>query len=312
MSYSPEVQAMIDKRAAEERTTGPSFPMPRLRHNGETGKWSIREIEEGDKLSAETKDFTDVNESGKWGGVVVRVAWLAQSKYKEGVPYQKKTREFTDFKNERIELLKQTFGEKGKTETVRTYANYAEFKDGTAYKDDEGNVTGSAYDLKVVLYVYHKARKQVIKLICGGSARSEWFEYMRNKPSGEPGMLSIPWKMSNPTAQLLSQIKTVFGTTASTTDKGLSYHRLSFSAVGMCNDEELKEVFEVEARIKAWVDGWNKVNAAKKMDESAGIVNAIDEHIGVESVEIGGAPKSMAHEPIDRPEDDIDLSQVPF
>ena len=122
------------------------------------------------------------------------------------------------------------------------------------------------YDLKAVIYLWHFKRKQVIKLICGGSGRSEWFEYTRNKPSGDPGILSTPWRTSFPTAQLLSQIKTVFASTASKTDKGLEYHRLSFSAAGMCNDEELKEVFEVEAKIKAWVDGWAKVNANRKED----------------------------------------------
>lgn len=302
---------MIDKRAAEERSAGPSFPMPRLRHNGETGKWSIREIEEGDKLSAETKDFTDVSESGKFGGVVVRIAWMAQSKYKKDVPFQKKTREFTDFKNEPIELLKQTFGEKGKVETVRTYANYQEFKDATIPKDEEGNLLASPYDLKAVIYLWHFKRKQVIKLICGGSGRSEWFEYTRNKPSGDPGILSTPWRTSFPTAQLLSQIKTVFASTASKTDKGLEYHRLSFSAAGMCNDEELKEVFEVEAKIKAWVDGWAKVNANRKEDGKEAVA-AIDEHIGIDH---GSEPMplAVAAGAMEKPEEEeINLDDIPF
>lgn len=272
MPNSPEMQAQIDARAAAQRISGPSLPMPRLRHNGETGEWLVREVEGGKNAETVTpfKVTVSKDKDGKeigshFEGVVLRVAYMSQTKYKKDSAYQKMTREFTDFKTEPIELMKRVFGPAGKTETVKIFSNYQEFKAAGMLKDEDGQEAGSAYDLKVCLYVWHLERKEIIKLTCGGSARSEWFEYSRGKSSGDALVVSKPWIVSQPSAKLLDQIKTAFVSAPATTDKGMEYHRLSFSAVGMCSDTELKEVWEQQDIINAWVKGWADVNAKAKL-----------------------------------------------
>lgn len=278
MSYTPELQARINAKAAENRNgSGPSFPMPRLRHNGETGKWSIREVE-GDKLADETTDFKELD-NNRWEGVILRTAYMSQTKYKPNSPFTKKTREFTDFKNEPIEVLKQTFGENGKTESVKVFPDYQSFKAGTAMKDEDGNDMGSTFELKVVVYVYHLKRKEVIKFVFGGSARSEWFEYTRKKRSGDEGVISSPWCLHQPSAQLLEQIKTIFISTPAKTEKGLEYHRVSFLASDLLKEKDLKEVFEVQDKVNEWVKAWEKVNAKPEHETvysdlaAAGLIN---------------------------------------
>lgn len=312
MPYSKEVQDMIDQKAAEQRTMGPSFPMPRVRHNGEKGSWMVREVGPDDKLEPEEKEFPDISADGKWGGVILRVAFFAQSKYKPDVPFRKMTREFTDFKNERIELLKQTFGEKGRTETLRSFANYDDFKAQTIPKDEEGNLLASPYELRVALYVWNFKRKQVIRFAVGGSGRTEWFEYGRNKPSGEANILSIPWRMTFPDAKLLQEIKTIVSTHSTKTDKGLEYHRVSFRAGGRCTDEEIKEVFEMQARVNAWDKGWKEFHAKNKAEEVAetDTIAAVEEHFGIESEPM---PVAAAHVPMQRDEEqEIRIEDIPF
>lgn len=270
MNFSPEIQAQIDQKANAIHRTGPSFPMPRLTHNGETGEWFVREVE-GDKLAEEKTAFVR-EDGGKWSGIVLRVAWMSQSKYKENSPFQKMTREFTDFKDEPIELMKRTFGPDGRTESVKTYPNYQAFKAASIPKDEDGNPGVSAYDLKVCLYIYHLGRKQVLRLVVGGSGRSEWFEYARNRASGDEGVMSVPWTLNQPTARLLEQVKTEFISTATKTDKGMAYHRLSFRAVSLCTEQELVEIWAMQDKLNEWVAGWEAVNASKMVVPSDGLV----------------------------------------
>ena len=326
MSYSPEVQARIDAKAAATRTRGPSFPMPRLRHNGETGEWLVREVD-GDKNAEEVSVFEREGMvekdlpgekgatrkgmvGGVWSGVILRVAWMSQSKYKEGSSFQKMTREFTDFKNEPIELMKRVFGPAGKTESLRIYPNYQAFKTASMVKDEEGNELGSAYDLKAVLYVYHFTRKQVIKLVVGGSARSEWFEYARNKPSGDDGITSLPWQVTLPEAKLLEQVKTEFLTTPAKTDKGMEYYRLSFRTAGLCSEAEIAEAWEVQDKINDWVRGWEEVN--KRMHADKAVAPASP----VAPAAIPGIPGTAAHAiataAAREPEAEINLDDIPF
>lgn len=297
------MQARIDARAASQRTTGPSLPMPRLRHNGETGEWLVKEVEGSKNAEAATPFKTD---GGKWSGAVLRVAYMSQTKYKKDAPSQKMTREFTDFRNEPIELLKRTFGESGRTESVKVFQNYQEFKAAGMLKDEDGNDAGSAYDLKVCLYVWHFGRKQVIKLVCGGSARSEWFEYTRGKASGDDLVVSKPWAMSQPRARLLEQVVTEFASSPAETAKGMKYHRLSFSAAGLCDDAQLSEVWERQDAVKAWVDGWNEVNRKAHAEEAAPTAVDLADPKGPMPM---GAARIVAERSRG---DEISLDEIPF
>ncbi|MFA6018527.1 MAG: hypothetical protein WC776_05110 [Patescibacteria group bacterium] len=281
MTYSPEVQARLD--AKSNRSSGPSFPMPRLRHNGDTGEWLVREVV-GDKnaddvtvfdregmkeaiaIDKKTGNQYKAMVGGSWKGVVLRVAFKAQSKYKPDAVVQKVTREFTSWKEEPIELMKRTFGSEGKTELLKTYLNYQDFKAGTMLKDEDGNPVSSPFDLKVCLYVYHLERRQTLKLECGGTARSEWFEYEKSKASGDGGIKSTPWKQSFPDAKVLDEIVTEFSSTLDKNAKGLEYHHLNFKAVGVVGEDRIVEVLDESDKIQAWVDAWKKVNAKPSSD----------------------------------------------
>lgn len=276
MQHSPEVQARLDAKAAQQRVGGPSFPMPRLRHNGETGGWMVREVE-GERNAKDMTPF-ETDKSGAWLGIVVRVAFMAQTKYKKDAATQKMTREFTNFKTEQIELLKRSFGEEGKTEFVRTFPSYQDFKVASQLKDEDGNPAGSAYDLKVCLYVYHLERKQVLKLVVGGSGRTEWFGYDKSRGGAEPGSLSLPWRMGVPGARLLEEVVTRFTSTESKNDKGLPYHRISFDAVGFCPSERMAEVLDVSDKLAAWDAEWKAINAKQGAEpiNMADVVKALD------------------------------------
>ena len=333
MSYSPAVQAQIDARAAQQRKAGPSFPMPRLNHNGETGEWLIREIS-GDKNAEEMTVFERegmvksniINKEGKtyegftggkWQGIILRVAWMSQTKWKPNAIKKRLTREFTDFKNEPIELLESVFGPAGRTTSLKVYPNYQAFKDAGMLKDEDGNPAGTAYDLKVVLYVYHVARKQVIKLVLGGTARSEWFEYARNKPSGDEGIVSRPWVLTQPTASLLESVITQFEDAPSKTAKGGDYFRLSFTAIGLADEAQLVEAFAQQDRINEWVKGWEAVNARMLADKAIAAGNAAPSAPApVAPAVIPGVPGTAAHAiataAARAPEEEINLDDIPF
>ena len=293
MPYSPEIQARIDAELAGSVSKGPSFPMPRLRHNGETGEWLVREVE-GDKNSdtvtvfdrpgMEEKVITnDKGEThngmvgGQWDGVVVRVAYMSQSKYKPDAVFQKFTREFTNWKTEPIEVMKRVFGPAGRTESVKTFANYQEFKAASMLKDEEGNEAGSAYDLKVVLYVWHPIRKQIVKLVVGGTARSEWFAYDKFYEQEEEGIVSSPWRVTVPGARHLQEVVTTFCMSEDETPKGLKYFRLSFAAQRFTSDDEMTEVLDVSRKVKNWVEAWAKVTEEKKAETAPAAVASLED-----------------------------------
>jgi len=318
MSYSPETQAKLDALSVKNNTLGPSFPMPSLKHNGKTGEWMIREIVDG-KLSDTPTVFersgmveaqvTDDNGKtrkgmvgGSWEGVVLRVAFKATTKWKPDATFQKMTREFTNFKEEPIELLKQVFGPAGQTTTIKTVANYQEFKKYGMLKDSDGNDIKSEFDLKVVLYVYDMKRKEVLKIVAGGNARSEWFEYRNSKKSpAADGFFSIPQAVSHPGTQLF-QVKTKFNSTQQKSKQGLPYSNLAFSTSSVLTENELIEVFPVIDRLDAWVKGWADVHAKSKeklMDQAP--------------VNTAPMPKSAAATISEHAKgDDIDLSDCPF
>ncbi len=326
MSYSPEVQAKIDAKAAAQRAGGPSWAMARLRHNGETGEWVIRELN-GDKLADETTPFqcegateTQIKEDGKktrkglvggsWRGIVVRVAFMSQAKWKQDAVAQKMTREFTDFKNEPIELLRRVFGPAGQTTVLKTFANYQEFKEATMLKDEEGNPAGSAYDLKACLYVYHPVRKDVIKFVCGGSARSEWFEYVAYKASGNDGVVTVPFHVKLPSAKLLEEVLTEFVTTEAVNKKKMTYHRVSFNAISLLDEATLQEAWDIQGKLDEWVNAWKVINAMPS--KSFGEQVMADAQVAHESAPL---PRSAARALVDQAgsdDDEIDVSQIPF
>lgn len=309
MEYTPEVQAMIDAEAGAQKKAGPSFPMPRVRHNGKTGEWSVREVDEAGKLAEATTPFeVERSKDGKetkWKGVVVRVAWMVQSKYKENSPSQKKSREFTDFKTEPIEVLKYTFGASGiPAKHLKTYANYQDLKAQTALKDDEGNPVSASYDLKAILYVYHFGRKQVLKLEVGGASRGEWFTYQSFKPVPAGGeSLSDSWAVTleGEGIRLLKQIVTEFRTTPHINEAGLASDRLYFRTGNVLTSEELHEVMKVSDKLKMWVDGWKAVNAPKPaQNRGEGADAPMPVTVGLAATQ--GGPD----------EEQIDLDSIPF
>lgn len=318
MPYSPETQAKLDALSVKNNTLGPSFPMPSLKHNGKTGEWMIREIVDG-KLSdvatvferggmVETQVTDDNGKTrkgmvgGSWEGIVLRVAFKAVTKWKPEAVSQKMTREFTNFKEEPIELLKQVFGPAGQTTSLKTFANYQEFKKYGMLKDSDGNDIKSEFDLKVVLYVYETKRKEVLKIVAGGNARSEWFEYRNAKKSPTAdGFFSTPQAVTHPGTQLF-QVKTKFSSSQQKSKQGLPYSNLAFSTSSVLSENELLEVFPVIDRLDAWVKGWADVHAKSK--------EKLIEHT---SVDTSPMPRSAAGSINEHAKgDEINLDDIPF
>lgn len=333
MPYSPEVQARIDAQLASTTSKGPSFPMPRVRHNGETGEWFVREVE-GDKNAEAvtvferpgTVDKELVNEKtgekhigkvgGEWSGVIVRVAFMSQTKYKPDAVYQKFTREFTNFKTEPIEVLKRVFGPAGKTESVKTFENYQEFKAASMLKNEDGEPAGSAYDLKACLYVYHLERKQVVKVVIGGTARSEWFAYNNFQDKEEEGIVSAPWRVTVPGSKHLEEVVTTFLSTPDKTPKGLEYHRLSFLGSRFTTNEEMLAVLDQQKKVADWVEGWKK--ATEKPEVAGASLDSINALAPKTALNMGQPVSEMqvnatiAASKSEPEEDEIRLEDIPF
>lgn len=324
MAYSKEMQDKIDAKAAAQRTTGPSFPMPRLNHNGGTGEWMIREIVNG-KLADVVSVFNregmveaDIQEEGKkprkgmvggkWRGVILRHTNMCETKWKEGAVSKKFTREFTNFKTEPIEVMRTVFGPAGQTTSLKMYLNYQDFKEKNLLRDEEGNEAGSSFALKSVLYVYLFERKEVVKVLCGGSARSEWWEYLRFKPSGDERVKTIPFMVTEPSAKLVEQVMTEFVSTATVNPKGMPYHRLTFKSAGLLTEAELSEAWEVQERINEWVKAWAAITAHKNAEKE--VMAASPASPSTASPMPKSAASAIAAQAVE--EDEINLDDIPF
>jgi len=312
-TYSPEVQAYLDKKKKEVNNI-PELQFSRIRLNGKTGEWleSVPDTENEGKFKnvpMAQPDGTPVSES--FGAVILRIAFFYEHKgdwrpdgkggMKNMSKINRRTREFENFRDEQIELL--DFSE-GKTTTLKTFADQPAFKAYSTPKDEEGNLGAPMYAMKAALYVYHLSLGRLYKLIVSGSSIAEVFEY-RNQKKSTNGTITIPWKLAFENAIDISQIKTVFTKHEHDAPNGGKAYFVSFKAVGVCSDEEMKAVIDQNDKIFAWVEGWKA--AQKKVDPTLAPKSSMEEKLSEAGLV---APEDDGYVPPQ--EEEIRMEDIPF
>jgi len=251
--YSEDVQKFLDETAAAEGggRNLPRLIVPKIRLHGKEGKFYILERLESGKYAEEEK-LLGADRSDCFGGVILRAAYYAQWKWKENAPFQMKTREFSGFTNEPIELLKTTFGESSSTEVIRNFTDYAHFKSVVIKNDDLTNMPLPApYDLHTVLYIWNFSREGIVKYDFRGSSVSNWFDYTKK------------FTVFLPEAKSLLQVKTIFGAKPERNEKaGVDFYTGTFQAHALCSNEEMEKIIPAYTQVKEYQEAWK--SAIKK------------------------------------------------
>ena len=177
-------EAWAKYQAEQEAKSGNRRPTPPgLRLNGKTGVFSRSEYN-ADSKETEFKDL----EEKSFDGVILAVRYLARWKWRENAVFSIGTKEFKDFKNERIELIKRE-NVAGAVPVSKFYANYAEFKETVASVDKETGESKSPFDLLVSLYVL--VNGEIIRFRGKGETRSAWFTYTQSVKSPKTVVTAI-------------------------------------------------------------------------------------------------------------------------
>jgi len=257
------------------RTRGsniPELPITRLKLNGNTGDFliNIPDPENEGKwknVPMANPDGTPVLDS--FGGVILKVMYFAEKKTKwedQGngkrictSKIKRVTREFENFRDEKIELLDISEGYPGKH--FKTYASYPEFKEATTLRE-EGEDEGTwGYTLKAQLYILQISTGTLLKMTVSGKSLSELFTYGSRKPVKDS--LTIPWLVKFSEAVDISQIKTIItkrkhARKISETAEAESYYA-SFTPAAICSDEEMEIVVEHAMKLQEYQDAWKAV-----------------------------------------------------
>ncbi len=168
-----------------------------IKFHGDSGKYSLSYFDQGSK---ETK-FQDIE---PWHGVIVAVRWFAKWKFKENSPFDVRTREFSIFRGEPINLLKINKGNRDEVPTEKVYSDYGDFKAKLGMTDEITGQTKYPFDLFCSAYVYAPDLKnpvegKIVRYRFGGTTRSNFFDYMKTGVSGVVTSFGVSEKQLMPT-----------------------------------------------------------------------------------------------------------------
>lgn len=195
-----------------------------------------------------------LNESGEWEreelgrefrGVVLAVRWFARWKYKENAPFDIRTREFSDFQRERIELLKIDNANRSSEAEVKAFDNYRAFKQNYTKKDDEMGTETVPFDLYGSLYVLKDG--EVVRYRFKGTTRSNWFDYMKatSNPAGVVTLFGCSEAQDKPTGKGKEGESDV-------------YYSGTFTDLGEIPQEDRPKVMAAARDLFAWFRAWEE------------------------------------------------------
>lgn len=259
---------------AEASAARSSRPTPDgIRLNGNTGVFSRS------KYNSETKEteFTDF-EGSTFKGVVLAVRYFAKWKYKEHAKFDIRTREFSDFKTERIELVKRETVT-GATPSSKFYDSYADFKDAVSIQDPESGDVKAPYDLWISVYAL--VAGDVIRLRAKGDSRGAWFDYQK-------------------TVKALPLVVTEFGVSdpiempARKGEEAKVYYHVTFKSLGDVPAEDRAAVMAAVSDMDFWF-------ASFKQSQATPVASPAQE-----------AVPALAAGRSDTEEDEIKIEDIPF
>jgi len=278
ISTSGGVSSFV-KQMAALRGTSSGTPSPKmLRLDGNTGEFVLK------SWNNETKQSEDKPFATPFQGTVILYKYFVQWKYKttpEGIKIM--SREFTSFKDEKLELLKIDYNQQSKTEVIGTYENYGAFKEAVKTVDPITGKESFPFDFWVTLYVYAHELGEVVRFKFKGTTRAAWFDYNNG------------YRLDMADIEDICQVTTEFGTKkedkpkSSTQEEADTYFSGTFTTSRVNTEVEMIEIMKSAKYLASWMASFNK--EATHSDQ--------EEYIPVGSTEV--APVS-----------EIDLSQVPF
>ena len=255
MSYDQSIQDFINEESKNERG-GIQWNPPKLQLNGNEGKFT---------LGGKNKDGQWENQElpqSSFDGVIVFQTFFSKKKFnatKKGMEF--KTREFTSFQDEPIELLEITYGENAKTRVAGNYSDYHSFKEAKTPKDPEtGEPMASPYELWAALYVFRPETGNTVKFQVRGSSLSALFDYEKK------------YQKDLPEAKTKKMVITEFGIKKERNeDAGKDYYSVTFKAKRLCLNDEMKLVVDTHKFIQEWRESWKKKNVLPIASEDVSV-----------------------------------------
>jgi hypothetical protein len=250
-----------EQEALTARSSRPSIDGLRL--NGNTGTISRSHYDP----DAKETTFADL-EYKEFDAVVLSVKYLAKWKWREDAQYNIATREFSDFKTERIEMIKRETVA-GAEAVSKYFDNYGAFKESVSMTDPETGEVKSPFDFWVSIYMLVDG--EVLRLRFKGDSRTKWFDYAK-------------------TVRVLPTVVTKVGVSAPVempARKGelpKTYYHLTFTNGGAVPTEIQGNVIEHSKALKVWMDSFKTTKAVEEP------VKAIDAPSDDEPVDVSSIP----------------------
>lgn len=227
-----------EQEALNARSSRPSIDGLRL--NGNTGKLSRSHYD------AEKKETTFIDlEHQEFDAIVLSVKFLAKWKFKEQAQFNIVTREFSDFKTERIEMIKRETVQ-GAESVSKFYENYGAFKEAVSMTDPETGEVKAPFDFWVSLYCLVDG--EVLRLRFKGDSRTKWFDYAK-------------------TVRVLPTVVTKVGVSAPVEmparpgEIPKTYYHLTFVNGGAVAPEFQTAVITASKDLKTWMDSFKNLPA---------------------------------------------------
>jgi hypothetical protein len=259
-----------------------SLPRPaEIKLDGNTGKYSIRSYNQETKEYTE-KDFgTQGIDSMIFDGSILLVKWFAQWKYKPETKLIIRTKEFLNFNDSEIELLKIDLEEKDKAKKTTVhdkFNSYGEFKSKYQKVDEITGAVSSPFDLWASIFLFSFAENKIVNYKFKGITRSNFFDYLKDYKNLEGNQ-----------PRVMAEAKTQFGTvSADKPDGSGKYFSGSFKTIGLNSKEEMQVIVQAFNDLVNWMNSFKNV-----------------EKVEVETELIGNQIEEIAN-------DEIKLSDIPF
>lgn len=223
----------------EKRSNFPQPPVMNLK--GNVGTYEIS------TWNKETKEKTVMPWPSKWKGSVLAVRYYSQLEYDADRTFNLRTREFSDFKEEPIELLRIS---KGETKVEKTYSSYQEFKLATTKTDEMTGKVSSSFQFFVALYILaaDETEPKVVKFTFKGDSRSNWFDFNKSYRTDE-----FP-------AKALCQAIIEFSSEEKKMTSGTSYYAATFKTVGLADGAWAEAVMHNTMDLMVWMNAWKTIN----------------------------------------------------
>lgn len=251
----------------ENRAMKSSRPTPDgVKLNGNTGKFSRSKWNK----DAKKTEFFDME---PFEGVVLAVRFFVKWKFNSNAKYDIRSKEFSEFRDEPIELLKIDLTNRGNEPTTKTYADYADMKAQNALPDPMTGAVKSPFDLFVSLYVLTGG--EVVRYRFKGDTRSAWFDFQglyRTLP-----VIVTKFGVSEPKAM-----------PARPGEEAKVYYSGTFEYSRDVDGTLCDEVMRAMKDMETWFAFWKKESPAAPVKLEAGYVAALpapeDDEIRVEDI----------------------------